>query len=157
MALGEAPTFPVLLQCIPQPTSQRSLIPIESSNFDDVPGDPPGWVANDGYRIIDRDHRVFSAVFDGAAYSFAANGTVRDDELRELMMRNFRSLGRSSCDYMERAKSLHGQELFDYTFQTAQALPTMSAAMHTGGCALIVFLCLLAAAIPAAIIWWLLW
>jgi hypothetical protein len=154
MTWAEAPTFPVLLQSAPETKWQRSLIPIRSSTFDDVPGDSPGWVANGGYRIIDRDRRVFTAAYDGATYAFAANGTMTDEELRELMFRNFRSLGRSSRKYVERASSLRGHELFDFTFQTAQALPMMSTAMRLGGCALIALLCVMAVAIPATLIWW---
>ena len=152
--MGHTPTFPVLLQCIPQPEWQRSLIPIESPNFEDEPGDPPGWVASGGYRMIDRDGRTFSATFDGQNYEFAATGSVTDEELRELMSQNLRSLRRSSHEYLECARSLHGQDLFDYTFRTAQAVPAMSATMHAGGCVLIAILCVLAAAIPAGLIWW---
>src|SRR5437773_2051725 len=115
--MAHTPTFPVLLQCIPQPKWQQSLIPIESPNFDDEPGDPPGWMAADGYRVIDRDRRTFSATFDGQNFAFVPTGSVTDEELRELMSQNLRSLRRSSRDYLERAHSLHGQDLFDHTFR----------------------------------------
>ncbi|MBC7783901.1 MAG: hypothetical protein H7144_08670 [Burkholderiales bacterium] len=154
MSLSDTPTFPVLLQCIPQTKWQRSLIPAASNDFHNDLDDPPGWRAIDGYRIIDRERRIFSAEFDGSSYSFSSDGSVTDDELRELMVRNLHALGRSKADYVERAKSLHGQDLFDYTFQTVEELPEMSAAMHVGGCLLIASLCILAAAIPAGIIWW---
>src|SRR5258706_13896275 len=119
MASGEAPTFPVLLDSTRQMKWQRSLIPMESADFDGDPADSRGWLAKDGYRVIDRGRRVFSAAYDGSSYAFDRTGSVTDEEVREMMTRNLKSLRRSDHDYIERANLLHAQDLFDFTFRTA--------------------------------------
>jgi hypothetical protein len=156
MVTTESPSFPLFLHIQPEPRWQRSLIPLGSLDAMENSGDPPGWVAVGGYRILSRDRRVFSAEYDGSRYHFRATGErLTDIELRELMCRNLGYLRKPTSDYLGRAATLSDVELFDFTFAQAGRLPDMSPALRIAGCAFIIALCLLALVIPIGIVWWL--
>jgi hypothetical protein len=154
--MAESPVFPVLLQGVPL-RGQRSLIPLETLDEaeDRESGDPQGWLADDGYRIIYCERSVFYASFSGESYEFRRTDEhVSDDELRELMRDNIKSLGRRD-KYSNEAQNLEGDALFGFTFQHAVSLPLHSAAIQFAGCAFILTLCLMAALVPATIVLWL--
>ena len=158
MATATEPRFPVLLQLVPQPRWQRSLIPMESLSAIEESGDPPGWIAEDGYRVIDSDGNVFNAAYQDEKYSFTASGqSVSDADLRALMLSNLKSLRHPTSEYRSRSQELTGAELYTFTLRWAKRLPDMSPQLRAFGCTAIILLCLLAAGIPIALVWWLWW
>ncbi len=120
-------------------------------------GDPPGWIAEGCYRIIDSRGSVFTATYEDGEYSFAAlEEHVSDDELRDLMLSNLASVRQPSAEYSRGAQELSNGELFAFTYRWMQRTPDMSPQLRALGCTAIILLCLLAAGIPMAIMWWLL-
>lgn len=147
--MADAPTFPVLLQCIPPPRRQRCLIPIEELPEIDDPCDPAGWAANESYRIIDSNRHVFTATHDGSVYHFCDSGErVTDTDLRELMCENIRNVGCAPKQFFDSARSLEGNELFEFSFRFAQELPEMTTGLRVVGCTLILVLCSAAFVLP---------
>lgn len=164
--MGEKPEFPAFVHYVSNSKWQRTLIPIQQEADFHEPGHEPEcggpaeWLAED-CKIIDGNRCVFTVSLGTDPYESDPNKYVRTDEvisdaqLREMMVRNIRSLRKNPEEYAASSEKLSGRELFDFTFAYAMRMPQMSAAMQVGGCLLILLLVFLAAAIPIGVILWL--
>jgi hypothetical protein len=156
MAITTEPKFPVIIQIVPQPRWQRSLVPVNDLAAIVDSGDPPGWVADSSYQIIDSERVVFTASYVDGKYSFhGSERRVSDNELKELMCANLKAVRQTSTEYVASAAELCGTELFTFTYQWIQGTPDMSAQLRALGCTFIIMLCSLAFVTPVLVVWWL--
>jgi hypothetical protein len=153
---SSGPDFPALLHYVAESRWQRTLIPVaDESELTDHEAGPSGWASN-GTRLIDSNLRVFDVRFVADRYIYAPTGeTLSDQQLRELMASNLRSIRRAATKFESVSAGLSGRKLFEQTFRYAEELPMMSAGLHMTGCVAIAALCFLAFAIPIALVVWL--
>lgn len=149
------PDFPALLHYIEDSRWQRTLIPVaDEAELTDHDAGPQGW-ASDGTRLIDSNFHVFDVRFVADRYIYEPTGsTMSDQQLRELMASNLRSMRRATTEFESVSAGLSGRELFEQAFRYAEELPMMSAGLHMTGCVAIAALCFLAFALPIALAVW---